>query len=40
VLLGFDKSLAQTWYLAVALACITLAGSVTMDWGNVKQKRD
>jgi MFS family permease len=39
VLLGFDKSLSQTWYLAVALACITMVGSATMDWRSVKQKR-
>lgn len=39
VLLGFDQNLAQTWYLAVALACITMAGSVTMEWKSIKQKR-
>jgi hypothetical protein len=39
-LLGFDKSLAQTWYLAVALACITMIGSATMEWKSVKQKRN
>lgn len=30
VLLGFDKSLTQTWYMAVALACVTMAGSAAM----------
>lgn len=39
VLLGFDKSLAQTWYLAIALACLTIVGSATMDWRSVKEKR-
>ncbi|RDW90940.1 hypothetical protein BP5796_02105 [Coleophoma crateriformis] len=40
VLLGFDKSLAQTWYLAVALACVTMVGSATMEWKSVKEKRE
>jgi MFS family permease len=39
VLLGFDKSLAQTWYLVVALACVTMVGSASMEWKSVKQKR-
>jgi len=38
VLGGFDKSLTQTWYLAVALACVTMVGSLTMEWRSVKQK--
>jgi predicted MFS family arabinose efflux permease len=36
---GFDKSLMQTWYLAVGLACATLVGSTTMQWRSVKKKR-
>ena len=40
VLAGFDKSLAQTWYLAVGLACVTMLGSLGMEWRSVKQRRD
>lgn len=39
VLLGLDKSLVQTWYLAVALTCITMIGSASMEWKSVKGKR-
>ncbi|ROW15687.1 hypothetical protein VPNG_02154 [Cytospora leucostoma] len=35
----FDKSLTQTWYLAVALACTTMVGSLGMEWRSVKDKK-
>lgn len=35
-----DKSLMQTWYLGVGLSCITMIGSLTMEWRSVKQKRN
>jgi hypothetical protein len=38
-LLGFDKSLMQTWYLAIGLTCTTMVGSLLMEWRSVKQKR-
>jgi len=38
-LLRFDKSLTQTWYLAVGLTCATMIGSLLMEWRSVKQKR-
>ena len=38
-LLGFDKSLIQTWYLAVGLTCVTMIGSATMEWKSIKQKK-
>lgn len=38
VLLAVDKSMTQTWYLAVALACLTVIGTATMDWRSVKEK--
>lgn len=38
-LLGLDRSLTQTWYLAVGLTCVTMVGSATMEWRSVKQKR-
>lgn len=34
-----DKSVAQTWYLAVGLACLTVVGSATMEWRSVKEKQ-
>lgn len=34
-----DKSLMQTWYLAVGLACMTMVGSIAMEWGSVKDKK-
>lgn len=39
VLLGIDRSISQTWYLAVALASLTVIGSLGMEWRSVKQKR-
>lgn len=34
-----DKSVTHTWYLAAALACTTLVGSLMMEWRSVKQKQ-
>lgn len=34
-----DKSLMQTWYLVVGLACLTIVGSLAMEWRSVKQKK-
>lgn len=39
VLVGVDKSLIQTWYLVVGLACATMFGSLLMEWRSVKSKR-
>ena len=39
LLSGFDRSLTQTWYLAVGLACATMIGSSTMQWRSIKKKR-
>ncbi|CAJ2510220.1 Uu.00g061200.m01.CDS01 [Anthostomella pinea] len=39
VLLGFDRSLVQTWYLPLGLACATAVGSLMMEWRSVKEKR-
>lgn len=39
VLEGFDKSLIQTWYLAVGLTCLTMVGSLRMEWRSVKKKQ-
>lgn len=39
VLVGFDESLTQTWYLAIGLTCATMIGSLLMEWRSVKQKK-
>ncbi|KAI5270635.1 MFS transporter [Aureobasidium subglaciale] len=39
VLDAVDQSVAQTWYIAVALSCLTIIGSATMDWRSVKEKK-
>ncbi|KAI0157230.1 efflux pump antibiotic resistance protein [Xylariaceae sp. FL1272] len=39
VLVGIDKSLAQTWYLVVGLAGATIVGSGLIEWRSVKTKR-
>ncbi|KUI71864.1 Putative HC-toxin efflux carrier TOXA [Cytospora mali] len=35
----FDQSLTQTWYLAVGLTCLTMVGSLGMEWRSVKDKK-
>ncbi|KAJ5090206.1 hypothetical protein N7532_008890 [Penicillium argentinense] len=39
VLGGIDRSLTHTWYLTVALACMTIVGSLMVEWRSVKQKQ-
>ncbi|KIW65177.1 hypothetical protein PV04_07458 [Phialophora macrospora] len=39
VLGRIDRSLTHTWYLAVALACTTIVGSLLIEWRSVKQKQ-
>lgn len=39
VLVAIDKSLVQTWYLVVGLACATMVGSLLIEWRSVKSKR-
>ncbi|CAH0037625.1 unnamed protein product [Clonostachys rhizophaga] len=39
VLEGIDKSISQTWYLVVGLACATMVGSLLIEWRSVKSKR-
>jgi MFS family permease len=40
VLVAIDKSLIQTWYLVVGLACATMVGSLLIEWRSVKSRRD
>ncbi|TQV92848.1 efflux pump antibiotic resistance protein [Cordyceps javanica] len=37
---GFEKSLSAAWYLAVAFACMTLVGTLLVEWKSVKTKKD
>lgn len=37
---GFEDSLTRTWYLAVAFACMTLVGTLLVEWKSVKTKKD
>ncbi|GAB7353775.1 hypothetical protein MBLNU459_g4162t2 [Dothideomycetes sp. NU459] len=39
LLLSFDKAITQTFYLGVALTCLTMIGSLRMEWRSVKEKR-
>ncbi|KAH8889976.1 MFS general substrate transporter [Thozetella sp. PMI_491] len=38
VLDGLQKSFAQAWFIAVALASIMIVGSLTMEWRSVKEE--
>lgn len=39
VLLGYDAAVVQTLYLPLALSCLTLFGSLAMEWRSVKKKQ-
>ncbi|KAK2875386.1 hypothetical protein FQN49_001635 [Arthroderma sp. PD_2] len=38
ILMGAGKSFGETWYLAVGLTCVTVVGSLLMEWRSVKRK--
>lgn len=38
VLLGYDAAVTQTLYLPLALAVLSLGGSLAMEWRSVKKK--
>lgn len=40
VLVAIDRSLIQTWYLVIGLACATMIGSLMIEWRSVKSRRD
>lgn len=40
VLLGYNTAVSQTLYLPLALACMTLFGTLAMEWRSVKEKKD
>lgn len=35
---GYDHAVAQTFYLTVGLTCVSLVGSLVMEWRSVKKK--
>lgn len=35
---AYDKAIVQTFYLPVALACLSMVGSLAVEWRSVKQK--
>ncbi|KAL8834114.1 MAG: hypothetical protein Q9170_003917 [Blastenia crenularia] len=37
-LLGYDKAVTQTFYLPLALTCVSMLGSLSMEWRSVKKK--
>jgi MFS family permease len=39
VLLGYDAAVVQTLYLPLALTCMTIFGSLAMQWRSVKKKQ-
>lgn len=38
VLSGYDEAIIQTLYLPVALTCLTIVSTLTMEWRSVKKK--
>ncbi|CEJ94889.1 hypothetical protein VHEMI10396 [[Torrubiella] hemipterigena] len=40
VILQIHRSIVPTWYLVVALACLTIFGSAAIEWRSVKAKID
>lgn len=39
-LLGYDKAVAQTFYLPLAMMCASMIGALIMPWNSVKKKRE
>lgn len=39
VLVAYNRALTQTWYVSVAMACLTLFGTAALEWKSVKGKK-
>jgi hypothetical protein len=39
VLIAYNRALTQTFYVAVAMSCLTVIGSLTLEWKSVKEKK-
>jgi hypothetical protein len=35
---AYNRALTQTWYIAVAMACLTVVATLTVEWRSVKGK--
>ena len=35
----YNKAITQTWYVALAFACLTLFGAAVIEWKSVKGKK-
>jgi hypothetical protein len=40
VLVGIDRSIVETWYLPISFACVSMIGSLMMEWRSVKEQRN
>jgi hypothetical protein len=39
VLVAYNRALTQTWYVSVALSCLTVIGTAGLEWKSVKGKK-
>jgi hypothetical protein len=39
VLIAYNRALTQTFYVAVAMSCLTVIGSLSLEWKSVKEKK-
>jgi hypothetical protein len=39
VLVAYNRALTQTWYVSVAMSCLTLLGTAALEWKTVKGKK-
>jgi hypothetical protein len=39
VLIAYNRALTQTWYVSVAMSCLTVIGTAALEWKSVKGKK-
>ena len=39
VLVAYNAALTQTWYVSVAMACLSTIGAVVLEWKSMKEKK-
>ena len=39
VLIAYNRALTETWYVSVAMACLTVIGTAGLEWKSVKGKK-
>lgn len=37
---GVDRSVVETWYLPLGFSCVSMFGSLMMEWRSVKEKKN